>query len=186
MASIMEAALSLFARQGYHATSVTDIAREAGIAKGLVYNYFASKEELLNTILQQGFSEMESFVRRLDLLPGPLEKLEFILTVTFSFSDEQLEFWKLFFALVMQNEIARASQQHMQDMYTRSLAKVTAILREIGIEDPEFEARKLMALQDGLSLHYMVLSNDRESVLQTIDKILREYKEMYMKQEKRS
>ncbi|MDR1653742.1 MAG: TetR/AcrR family transcriptional regulator, partial [Prevotellaceae bacterium] len=47
---IKQTALSLFADKGYDATSISEIAKKAGISKGLMYNYFTSKEELLQII----------------------------------------------------------------------------------------------------------------------------------------
>jgi len=47
---IRETALKLFATKGYAATSINDIAQSAGISKGLMYNYFASKEDVMQTI----------------------------------------------------------------------------------------------------------------------------------------
>ena len=43
---ILKTALKLFSQKGYYATSIDDITREAGISKGLIYNYFKSKEEI--------------------------------------------------------------------------------------------------------------------------------------------
>jgi TetR/AcrR family fatty acid metabolism transcriptional regulator len=57
---ILDAAIKVFARTGYHGSRVSDIAREAGIAYGLVYHYFKNKEEILDTIFQErwgGFLE---------------------------------------------------------------------------------------------------------------------------------
>ena len=53
---ILEAAIRVFARMGYHGARVSDIAREAGIAYGLVYHYFKNKEEILNTIFEERWS----------------------------------------------------------------------------------------------------------------------------------
>ena len=47
---ILEAAVRVFARQGFHTCRVSDIADEAGVAYGLVYHYFSSKDEVLDTI----------------------------------------------------------------------------------------------------------------------------------------
>jgi TetR/AcrR family transcriptional regulator, fatty acid metabolism regulator protein len=44
---ILAASVRVFARKGYHTSRVGDIAEEAGIAHGLLYHYFASKEEVL-------------------------------------------------------------------------------------------------------------------------------------------
>jgi AcrR family transcriptional regulator len=61
---IRDAAVRVFARKGYHASRVGDIAEEAGVAHGLLYHYFASKEELLETVFRDTWSELlESFAR---------------------------------------------------------------------------------------------------------------------------
>lgn len=65
---ILDAAIGVFARHGYHGARVSDIAREADIAYGLVYHYFRNKEEILRTIFEErwsGFLEaVEGIARR--------------------------------------------------------------------------------------------------------------------------
>jgi TetR/AcrR family fatty acid metabolism transcriptional regulator len=53
---ILEAAITVFARMGYHGARVSDIAQEAGIAYGLVYHYFKNKEEILRSIFEERWS----------------------------------------------------------------------------------------------------------------------------------
>ena len=53
---ILDAAIKVFARAGYHGSRVSDIAQEAGIAYGLVYHYFKNKEEILDTIFSEQWS----------------------------------------------------------------------------------------------------------------------------------
>lgn len=53
---ILDAAIKVFARNGYHGSRISDIAREAGIAYGLVYHYFKNKEEILGSIFEQRWS----------------------------------------------------------------------------------------------------------------------------------
>ena|SRR5215210_2580336 len=55
---ILEAAVKVFARSGFHTSRVGDIAEEAGVAYGLVYHYFKSKEELLETIFRDTWTQM--------------------------------------------------------------------------------------------------------------------------------
>jgi TetR/AcrR family transcriptional regulator, fatty acid metabolism regulator protein len=55
---ILEAAVRVFARKGYHAARVGDIAAEAGVAHGLLYHYFDSKEELLESIFRGTWTEL--------------------------------------------------------------------------------------------------------------------------------
>jgi AcrR family transcriptional regulator len=50
---ILDSAIKVFARTGYHGSRVSDIAQEAGIAYGLVYHYFKNKEEILHTIFEE-------------------------------------------------------------------------------------------------------------------------------------
>jgi AcrR family transcriptional regulator len=62
-AAIVSAALKLFRRQGYHATSMQDLAEEVGILKGSLYHHIASKEQLLVAVLEDYVSEVHARVR---------------------------------------------------------------------------------------------------------------------------
>jgi TetR/AcrR family transcriptional regulator, fatty acid metabolism regulator protein len=55
---ILAAAIRVFARKGYHTCRVGDIAEEAGVAHGLLYHYFSSKEEVLETIFRETWTEL--------------------------------------------------------------------------------------------------------------------------------
>jgi TetR/AcrR family transcriptional regulator, fatty acid metabolism regulator protein len=73
---ILDAAVRVFARQGFHACRVSDIADEAGVAYGLVYHYFASKDEVLDTLFLERWSVMLELIRRVDAEEIPVrEKL---------------------------------------------------------------------------------------------------------------
>ena len=78
---ILDAAVRVFARQGFHACRVSDIADEAGVAYGLVYHYFASKDEVLNTLFLERWNVMLEHIREVDSKPLPVrEKLGAIAT----------------------------------------------------------------------------------------------------------
>ncbi|HLB21027.1 MAG TPA: TetR/AcrR family transcriptional regulator [Solirubrobacteraceae bacterium] len=73
---ILDAAVRVFARQGFHACRVSDIADEAGVAYGLVYHYFASKDEVLDTLFVERWEVMLQLIRDVDAEPLPVrEKL---------------------------------------------------------------------------------------------------------------
>ncbi len=73
---ILDAAVRVFARQGFHACRVSDIADEAGVAYGLVYHYFASKDEVLDTLFLERWNVMLEMIREVDAQPIPVrEKL---------------------------------------------------------------------------------------------------------------
>jgi TetR/AcrR family fatty acid metabolism transcriptional regulator len=63
---ILDAAVRVFARQGFHACRVSDIADEAGVAYGLVYHYFASKDEILDTLFLERWQVMLQLIRDVD------------------------------------------------------------------------------------------------------------------------
>src|SRR5918997_7172932 len=63
---ILDAAIRVFARQGFHACRVSDIADEAGVAYGLVYHYFGSKEEILNTLFTERWQVMLDAIAEID------------------------------------------------------------------------------------------------------------------------
>jgi AcrR family transcriptional regulator len=68
---ILDAAIRVFARQGFHATRVSDIADEAGVAYGLVYHYFKSKEEVLNELFAERWSLLLAAIEETDRAGGP-------------------------------------------------------------------------------------------------------------------
>jgi TetR/AcrR family transcriptional regulator, fatty acid metabolism regulator protein len=55
---LLDAAVRVFAREGYHTSRVGDIAEEAGVAHGLLYHYFASKQEVLETIFRENWRQL--------------------------------------------------------------------------------------------------------------------------------
>jgi TetR/AcrR family fatty acid metabolism transcriptional regulator len=76
---ILDAAVRVFARQGFHACRVSDIADEAGVAYGLVYHYFQSKDQVLDTLFLQRWDVLLEAIRETDALDIPArDKLEAI------------------------------------------------------------------------------------------------------------
>ncbi|HEX3324419.1 MAG TPA: TetR/AcrR family transcriptional regulator [Solirubrobacterales bacterium] len=74
---ILDAAIRVFARQGFHSTRVSDIADEAGVAYGLVYHYFKSKDEVLNELFSARWSLLLTAIEETDREgASPRAKLE--------------------------------------------------------------------------------------------------------------
>ena len=112
---IMDVALELFAENGFHATSISQIAKKAKISKGLIYNYFESKNDILEEITRWAFDNIY-----LQLDPnkdGILTREEFVgfIRATLKSVDENRHFWKLYFALVFQPQILEAYIQKYTD-----------------------------------------------------------------------
>jgi TetR/AcrR family transcriptional regulator, fatty acid metabolism regulator protein len=76
---ILDAAVRVFARQGFHTCRVSDIADEAGVAYGLVYHYFQSKDEVLDTLFAERWELMLAAIDEIDAQPlTAREKLDAI------------------------------------------------------------------------------------------------------------
>jgi AcrR family transcriptional regulator len=102
---IRKSALELFAGQGYHATTISQIAKRAGISKGLMYSYFEGKEELLSSIIRESVREIYTHfdVDRDGYLSQ--EEFEFFVRKVAQVLRQKKEFWQLFFQLVMQRDV---------------------------------------------------------------------------------
>ncbi len=104
-AHIMKVALEHFARDGFHNTTISHIAQHAGISKGLMYNYFESKEELLSEIIDRSMDEVaQHFDPDRD---GYLTEDEFELFIRklFLILRQKLSFWRLFYQFLMQKDV---------------------------------------------------------------------------------
>ncbi len=71
--TILRAAVEVFSKKGYHGCRIADVAREAGVAYGLVYHYFHNKDELLQSVFESGWS---GFVERVQAAMAEAETLE--------------------------------------------------------------------------------------------------------------
>lgn len=102
---IMDVALEHFANEGYFKTTITHIARHAGISKGLMYNYFESKEELLVAIINRSLGDISRYFS--PDKDGYLSEEEFeqFIRKLFSILRENISFWRLFFQLMIQKDV---------------------------------------------------------------------------------
>jgi AcrR family transcriptional regulator len=71
---ILDAAAHVFARKGFHASRVGDIAEEAGVAHGLLYHYFDSKDEVLDTIFREHWEQVLERLHAAETSPEPPEQ----------------------------------------------------------------------------------------------------------------
>jgi len=124
---ILDAAIRVFAEHGYHGARVGDIAEDAGVAHGLLYHYFSSKDEVLRTIFVENWGELIGRFRAVEGSDEPApEKLEGIAKIL-------LRTWRNDPALVtvMVREVARS--QHLQaqvDDVREAFAIVQRVIEE--------------------------------------------------------
>jgi TetR/AcrR family transcriptional regulator, fatty acid metabolism regulator protein len=82
--TILDAAARVFARKGFHTSRVGDIAEEAGVAHGLLYHYFSSKDEVLETIFREHWTTLLERVHEAEQSgDDPIEQLRGIAAAMF-------------------------------------------------------------------------------------------------------
>lgn len=117
----------MFAQHGYHEARVGDIAEDAGVAHGLLYHYFASKDDVLRTIFVENWGQLIARFRAVEVANEPAgEKLEGIAKIL-------LRTWRNDPALVtvMVREVARSHQlQDRVDEVREAFAIVQRIVEE--------------------------------------------------------
>ena len=153
---IMDVALELFAHHGFHATSISQIAKKAGISKGLAYNYFSSKNEILQHIIDEGFHEIQELMD--PDRDGVMTDEEFISVIDKSFGivGNDLRHWKLFYSLLLQPSVA----DNFSEKYARAAEPFFKILNEFiaqkGNKDPEGDVMIISAMIEGALLYSVV------------------------------
>lgn len=71
---ILDAAIRVFAEHGYHGSRVADIAEDAGVAHGLLYHYFASKDDVLKTIFVENWGQLLRRFKAVEETDEPAEE----------------------------------------------------------------------------------------------------------------
>ena len=104
-ALILEAALHVFAEEGYHSASISKIAKEAGVSKGLMYNYFDSKQSLLSSLLHSIIDKQNNFLKEVIQDGFDDQVLKKIINHTIETLREDPKHWKLYFLMAIQPEV---------------------------------------------------------------------------------
>jgi AcrR family transcriptional regulator len=130
-AGILDAALAVFSARGYHASSIDDIAREAGISKALIYEHFDSKQGLYGDLLEQNANEL--FERLASSLAGVeiesgAARLAAGLDAFFAFVEERRDAWRILFRDVSDPETSAALD--------RIVEQVTVVVAALIAQDP--------------------------------------------------
>ncbi len=150
---IMEVALKLFALEGYGHTSISRLASKACISKGLMYNYFKSKEALLAAIVEHGMSEMmDLFDPNHDGSLEP-EEMEGFIRKVFAATRSNLEYWILFISLLLQPNVKELLKDKTIALsMEKSMSMLMQYFENRGFEDPALEMVTFAALIEGFGI----------------------------------
>jgi AcrR family transcriptional regulator len=95
-AAILDAARSVFARRGFDCGIMDEIAKEAGIAKGTIYLYFPSKNDIFQAVLKHDMKAVQkSTLERIDAAMGLKEKIRAFALARIENADAQKEFFQI-------------------------------------------------------------------------------------------
>jgi TetR/AcrR family transcriptional regulator, fatty acid metabolism regulator protein len=125
--TILDAAVRVFARQGFHTCRVSDIADEAGVAYGLVYHYFSSKEQILDTLFLERWDVMLQAIAEADASQrAPQDKLYAIAAFIIDSYRHDPELMKVIIVEVTRaaNTFGRTHLAKIQDAYAQIAAIV--------------------------------------------------------------
>jgi AcrR family transcriptional regulator len=156
---ILDVSLRLFANLGYESTSISRIAKEAGISKGLLYNYFESKEALLKSLVSNLNSMEENFM---DFVfdEDPRKMLEKIFISYFNLISESKNQLRLITVLAFQVD----KFDFIQDIATQKMTSYrhlfTDLLTKIGYANPSEEALLIGVILDGIVVQYLAIHKD--------------------------
>jgi AcrR family transcriptional regulator len=153
---IMESALKLFAKHGFFDTSINMISVEAGISKGLMYNYFKSKEDLLRSVVFQG---IDKFLVLFDPdHDGVLTKteLKFFIEETFCIIETDISFWKIYFSVLSQPQVLKTVGEKFWEIINPVFKILENYFERNNFKNPKIETRLFGALLDGICINYIL------------------------------
>jgi AcrR family transcriptional regulator len=128
--AILESALAVFAQRGYHASSIDDIAREGGVSKALIYEHFASKQDLYAELLEQHAGHLFSVLAEAISEAGTSAsaRLAVGFDAFYGFVEEHRVAWRMLFR--------EATDPEAVAVLDRITAEVTSFVAGVIAEDP--------------------------------------------------
>jgi len=131
-AAILVAAEQVFGRLGFHDAKMTDIAAEAGVAAGTLYNYFKNKDEVFTSILERGRDQVTVLLDAHADVPDPLERTRLRMRDAFTYLEQHGALFSMFLRIAGVSEYARkrALDEHGEHSYAASVQRTVAVIRE--------------------------------------------------------
>jgi AcrR family transcriptional regulator len=176
-AAIIEAALELFANNGFHSTSITKIAKKAGVSKGLMYNYFNGKNELLEAVIMSAYEKnAEPFIEEMKQPNTPQEHLSHFIDMTKYMLKHKFRQYKLMMLLSFQEDANKIINAELMPKKEPLIQQFVLWFEEMGYEKAKEEAYLMSATLNGISLQYMMLGKEYP-----LDEMLQLMKDKYCK-----
>lgn len=152
---ILDTALELFAANGFHTTSVDAIASQAGVSKGLIYNYFESKEQLLEELVMGTMRDMMASFEPVLREPDARAQVRAFVEQMFAMVERDPHFWRLYWSLLVQPSIPKQLQDRFLEFMHEMLGLFADAFSRIGSTLPLADAWLFAASMDGLAMYYL-------------------------------
>lgn len=153
---LLDAALHVFAEEGYHSASVSKIAQRANVSKGLMYNYFQSKERVLTTLMVELFDYAMTLMK---ITPNEVitdERFEEIISLSIQIPLNEPQRWKLYMSLAFQKDVTEIIMAEMKPHLQDYIGSISTYFAKKGHEDPVAMMRIFSALLDGVQMHCLL------------------------------
>jgi AcrR family transcriptional regulator len=154
---ILEAARSLFARQGYEAVTMREIARKIGYTATALYYHFPDKESLLRELCETDFRALREYFKRLGRIPDPVERIRRTAYAYVRFGLEYPQHYRLMFMTPHPQPVPQSIERGNpdQDAYAFLLQAVREAM-DAGQFRAEFKDHELMAQALWAAMHGLV------------------------------
>lgn len=152
---ILDAAIECFATTGYHAVSISHLAMHAGISKGLMYNYFASKDELLKTIFKEIMATMMQLIDPDDSGKIDSKSLLQYFERLMSHLKSNLLLWKMYMAIFSQPAVQQILADEIQAASSRPMEMIELYFKNQGFKNPKLEVAFLSTLISGITYEFI-------------------------------
>lgn len=166
---ILQSAEILFARKGYHGTSMDDIVRDSGLSKGAIYWYFKSKQDIFLALSDRRLTSRMDEIKS-SFTPGDSAKKKLEKIAEYSFrprTEDSREFFRINLEIWVEAPRIKTLQHRLENRYEKAHRLLAEIINE-GVKTGEFKqdldsdalASILLATIDGLSLHWATTGKD--------------------------
>jgi len=99
---LIDAAIQLFYQQGFHQTTIADIAKLSDVPLGNVYYYFKTKDEICSAVIKARHTEVKELISELDNLPTSLERIQGLINFYLSKAEQVSHYGNIFSSLVQE------------------------------------------------------------------------------------
>lgn len=154
---IAAAALKLFSKAGYEATSMRQISKEAGIVPGTLFHYFPAKADLLRHIIRAGFCQIKESMAPYSGNTDPVQALCEHLDGSIKLVKENKDFWRMVHSLRMQNEVVAEMNPEIMEVNGFILGTLERNFARLGHPQPALSATFFFSAFDGIVGHYLLL-----------------------------